>query len=155
MGQRWLYLAVVLDLYKRKVVGWACSTSPDSQLTIKALRMADEARQSPTGVMFHSDQGCHYTSKVFRQRLWHYRIKQSMSCRGNCWDNAPMERFFRRYKMEWMPSDYYSRYREAERNIAAYVNYNNHRRGHSDNNYLSPAAEKQAAYKSAFHYCER
>ena len=146
IGQRWLYLAVVLDLYKRKVVGWACSISPNSQLTIKALRMAYESRQSPTGVMFHSDQGCHHTSKAFRQRLWRYRIKQSMSRRGNCWDNAPMERFFRSYKMEWMPSDYYSSYREAERDIAAYMKYYNHRRGHSYNNYLSPAAaEKQAA----------
>ena len=144
-GQRWLYLAVVLDLYKRKVVGWACSTRPDSQLTIKALRMAYESRQSPTGVMFHSDQGSHYTSKAFRQRLWRYRIKQSMSRRGNCWDNAPMERFFRSYKTEWMPSDYYTTYREAEQDIAAYMKYYNHRRGHSYNQYLSPAtAEKQA-----------
>jgi putative transposase len=82
-GQCWLYLAVVLDLYKRKVIGWSCSTSADSALTISALRMAYESRQRPEGVTFHSDQGCHYTSKAFRQQLWRYQIKQSMSRRGN------------------------------------------------------------------------
>ena len=83
-GATWLYLAVVLDLYKRRVVGWACSGSPDSELTAKALQMAYESRGRPHGVMFHSDQGCHYTSKRFRQQLWRYQIKQSMSRRGNC-----------------------------------------------------------------------
>lgn len=75
--------------------------------------------------MFHSDQGCHYTSKVFRQQLWRYRIKQSMSRRGNCWDNAPMERFFRSYKSEWMPQECYSTYYEAEYDIAAYIRHYN------------------------------
>ncbi len=69
-GKRWAYLVVVLDLFARK----------------------------PAGVMFHSDQGSHYTSKSFRQLLWRYRIKKSMSRRGNCWDNSPMERFFRSLK---------------------------------------------------------
>jgi len=144
-GQRWLYLAVVIDLYKRRVIGWSCSTSPDSQLTKSALRMAYESRRQPKGVMFHSDQGCHYTSKAFRQQLWHYQIKQSMSRRGNCWDNAPMERFFRSYKTEWMPSDRYTSYRDAEQDIAAYIKYYNFQRGHSYNNYLSPAAAEKAA----------
>jgi putative transposase len=85
-GSRWVYLAVVLDLYARQVVGWAMSTSPDSELTAKALRLAYQARGQPDGLMFHSDQGCHYTSLKFRQTLWRYRIKQSMSRRGNCWD---------------------------------------------------------------------
>ena len=144
-GQRWLYLAVVIDLYKRRVIGWSCSVSPNSQLTKSALRMAYESRQQPTGVMFHSDQGCHYTSQAFRQQLWRYQIKQSMSRRGNCWDNAPMERFFRSYKTEWIPSDRYTRYREAEQDIAAYIRYYNFYRGHSYNHYLSPAAAENAA----------
>ena len=99
-GQRWAYLAVVLDLFARKPIGWALSLSPDSALTGKALSMAYESRGMPKGVMFHSDQGCHYTSLKFRRLLWRYRITQSMSRRGNCWDNSPMERFFRSLKTE-------------------------------------------------------
>lgn len=72
--------------------------SPDSQLTVKALKMAYESRGMPTDVMFHSDQGTHYTSRKYRQTLWRYQIKQSLSRRGNCWDNSPMERFFRSLK---------------------------------------------------------
>ncbi len=68
-GNRWAYLAVVLDLFARKPIGWAMSFSPDSQLTSKALKMAYESRGKPTGMMFHSDQGTHYTSRKFRQTL--------------------------------------------------------------------------------------
>lgn len=143
-GQCWLYLAVVLDLYKRRVVGWACSRHPDTRLTIQALRMAYESRGRPAGVMFHSDQGCHYTSKAFRQQLWRYQIDQSMSRRGNCWDNAPMERFFRSYKSEWMPKNGYARFTDAEQDIAQYTMYYNHERGHSVNDYLSPAQAEAA-----------
>ena len=138
-GKSWLYLAVVIDLYKRRVIGWSCSARPNSQLTISALRMAYESRKHPTGVMFHSDQGCHYTSKAFRQKLWQYRVQQSMSRRANCWDNAAMERFFRSYKSEWMPQECYSTYSDAEYDIAAYMRHYNYRRGHSYNDYLAPA----------------
>lgn len=144
-GDRWLYLAVVLDLYKRRVVGWACSTSPDSQLTVRALRMAYESRQQPKGVLFHSDQGSHYTSKAFQRQLWRYQIKSSMSRRGNCWDNAPMERFFRSYKTEWMYSNGYSSFHIAEKDIAAYMKYYNYERVHSYNDYISPATAELAA----------
>lgn len=143
-GLCWLYLAVVLDLYKRRVVGWACSRHPDSNLTIQALRMAYESRGCPTGVMFHSDQGCHYTSKSFRQQLWRYRMEQSMSRRGNCWDNAPMERFFRSFKTEWMPENGYRCFTGAEQDIAQYMRYYNHDRAHSVNDYLSPAQAEAA-----------
>ena len=85
-GHRWAYLAVVMDLFARKPIGWAMSLSPDSELTSKALKMAYESRGRPKGVMFHSDQGSHYTSRKFRQTLWQCHIKQSMSRRGNCWD---------------------------------------------------------------------
>ena len=139
-GQCWLYLAVVLDLYKRRVVGWACSKHPDSKLTIKALRMAYEARGKPKGLLFHTDQGCHYTSLVFRQQLWRYRITQSMSRRGNCWDNAVMERFFRSYKSEWMPRKGYEYFDTAASDIAAYMKHYNHHRGHSYNGYLCPVS---------------
>jgi putative transposase len=143
-GTQWLYLAVVMDLYARKIVGWSCSDSPDSVLTCAALRMAYESRGKPEQVMYHSDQGCHYTSLKYRQQLWRYRITQSMSRRGNCWDNAPMERFFRSFKTEWMPKECYRSYDEAEADVQRYIimHYNT-ARGHSYNDYLSPdAAEK-------------
>ena len=72
-GTQWLYLAAVIDLYSRRIIGWACSHSPDSNLTVAALRMAYESRGNPKNVMFHSDQGCHYTSKKFRESICKYQ----------------------------------------------------------------------------------
>ena len=113
-GNRWPYLAAVMDFYARRIVGWALSNRPDSQLTTRALRVTFESRGCPQQLMFHSDQGSHYTSIEFRQMLWRYRIKQSMSRRGNCWHNAPMERFFRSLKTEWMPEHGYTSQGQAE-----------------------------------------
>lgn len=113
-GRSWAYLAVVLDLYVRKPVGWAISNSPNTALTSQALTMAFEARGRPQNMLFHSDQGCHYTSMAYRQLLWRYRIKQSMSRRGNCWDNSPMERFFRSLKTELVPKLGYSSLDQAK-----------------------------------------
>lgn len=145
-GNKWLYLAIVMDLFARKIVGWACSTSPDSKLTRKALRMAYESRGRPKNVMFHSDQGSHYTSLEFRQALWQCQIKQSMSRRGNCWDNAPIERFFRSFKTEWMPKHGYRSYAEAEQDTLKYIlGHYNTKRGHSYNNYLTPSAAESVA----------
>ncbi|EPY5524852.1 IS3 family transposase [Klebsiella aerogenes] len=138
-GRRWAYLAVVLDLFARKPVGWAMSFSPDSKLTIKALEMAWETRGKPAGVMFHSDQGSHYTSRQFRQLLWRYRIRQSMSRRGNCWDNSPMERFFRSLKNEWVPVTGYINFSEAAHAITNYiVGYYSSLRPHDYNGGLPP-----------------
>ena len=120
-GNRWAYLAVVIDLFARKPVGWAISYSPDSELTVKALTMAYELRGRPENVMYHSDQGSHYTSRKFRQRLWRYKIKQSMSHRGNCRDNAPMERFFRSLKTEGLPTVGYRSFNEAKIDITKYI----------------------------------
>ena len=138
-GQRWSYLAVVLDLYARKTIGWALSNSPDSRLTAKALTMAYETRNRPENVLFHSDQGSNYTSIKFRQYLWRYRINQSMSRRGNCWDNAPMERFFRSLKTEWVPDMGYRSFAEAQRSIFDYITgYYNQLRPHQHNGGLPP-----------------
>lgn len=138
-GGRWAYLAVVIDLYSRKPIGWALSNSPDSELTMKALTMAYELRGRPKDVMFHSDQGSHYTSRKFRQRLWRYKIKQSMSRRGNCWDNSPMERFFRSLKTEWVPSTGYRNFYEAKIEITRYIiGYYSQVRPHQHNAGLSP-----------------
>jgi putative transposase len=90
------------------------SLSPDSELTYKALKMAFELRGKPENVIYHSDQGSHYTSLKFRQLLWRLQIEQSMSRRGNCWDNAPMERFFGSLKSEWVPASGYGNFTEAD-----------------------------------------
>ena len=137
---RWHYLAVVMDLYARRVVGWALSNSPDAELAAKALDMAFEQRGKPAGVMFHSDQGSQYASRLFRQRLWRYRMKQSMSRRGNCWDNAPMERVFRSLKSEWVPSLGYMSKTQAMKDISYYLmDYYNWHRPHQFNNGVPPA----------------
>ena len=86
----------MLDLFTRRVVGWAFSPRPDADLVVQALEMAYEQRGRPQGLLFHSDQGGQYASRKFRQRLWRYRIQQSMSRRGNCWDTQSKIRLERR-----------------------------------------------------------
>ncbi len=137
---------VVPDLFARKPVGWAMSFSPDSRLTMKALEMAWEPRGKPGGVMFHSAQGCHYTSRQFRQLLW----RQSMSRRGNCWDNSPMERFFRSLKDEWMPVVGYVSFSEAAHAITDYiVGYYSALRPHEYNGGLSPNESENRYWKNS------
>ncbi|KOP54303.1 transposase [Pseudomonas coronafaciens pv. porri] len=142
---KWQYLAVVLDLFARRVVGWALSGKPDADLVIKALDMAYEQRGKPQGLLFHSDQGSQYGSRSFRQRLWRYRMRQSMSRRGNCWDNAPMERVFRSLKTEWIPTMGYTTVQQAQRDISHFLMHRyNWIRPHQFNGGLPPAqAEKK------------
>jgi putative transposase len=141
---RWHYLAVVLDLFTRRVVGWSFSTSPDADLVVNALDMAFEQRGRPTDLMFHSDQGSQYVSRKFQQRLWRYRIRQSMSRRGNCWDNSPMERLFRSLKTEWVPSSGYMSAGEAHRDISYYLMQRyNWTRPHQFNDGVAPAVAEE------------
>jgi putative transposase len=141
---RWHYLAAVLDLYTRRVVGWAFSPSPDADLVIRALDMAYEQRGKPAGVMFHSDQGGQYVSRRFRQRLWRHRMEQSMSRRGNCWDNAPMERLLRSLKTEWVPSVGYMTVHEAQRDVSHYLMHRyNWQRPHQFNGGMPPAIAEE------------
>ncbi|MDR8362774.1 IS3 family transposase [Pseudomonas sp. JL3] len=140
----WHYLAVVLDLCARRVVGWALSEKPDADLVIKALDMAYEQRGRPQGLLFHSDQGSQYASRLFRQRLWRYRMRQSMSRRGNCWDNAPMERVFRSLKTEWIPTVGYRTAQEAQRDISYFLMHRyNWIRPHQFNGGLAPARAEE------------
>ena len=123
--------------------------SPDSQLTKKALAMAYEVRGQPKGVMYHSDQGSHYTSLEFRQTLWRFNIKQSMSRRGNCWDNAPMERFFRSLKTEWIPTRGYKSFTDAERHIVSYLTgYYCQLRPHTNNRGKTPNTAEHLYWNS-------
>ncbi len=94
--------------------------------------------------MFHSDQGSQYASLAYQQRLWRYQMKQSMSRRGNCWDNAPMERVFRSLKTEWIPATGYSTLLEAQKDISAYLmEYYNGYRPHTNNGGLSPVRAEE------------
>ncbi|WP_420107210.1 IS3 family transposase [Pseudomonas aeruginosa] len=141
---RWHYLAAVLDLHTRRVIGWAFSAKPDAELVIKALDMAYEQRGRPQQVLFHSDQDSQYASRLFRQRLWRYRMQQSMSRRGNCWDNSPMERLFRSLKSEWVPSTGYLTAQEAQRDISHYLMHRyNWIRPHQFNDGLPPAVAEE------------
>ncbi len=141
---RWQYLAAVIDLCARRVVGWAFSSKPDADLVIKALDMAYEQRGRPKNVLFHGDQGSQYGSRSFRQRLWRYRFTQSMSRRGNCHDNAPMERLFRSLKTEWIPAAGYMSAAQAQRDISRFLMERyNWRRPHQFNEGLAPAVAEE------------
>ena len=145
VGKRWVHLAIVIDLFARRVIGWAFSLVNDAHLVSKALRMATEVRTCPPGLMFHSDQGCQYTSRKFQEELKRRDILQSMSHRGQCWDNAPTERFFGTLKSEWVPRSGYSLIEEAKTDMVRFFMYYNRTRLHSYNNYLSPIAMEQKA----------
>lgn len=151
-GTAWGYLAVVLDLYSRKVVGWSFSECADTSLIFKALDHAWLCRGKPKDILFHSDQGSQYMSYAFRARLQEYGIKQSMSRRGNCWDNAPTERLFRSLKTEWMPKLGYRSVSEARMDVGQnLMSYYNQIRPHQFNGGISPqAAEEKLKTVSTF-----
>jgi transposase InsO family protein len=137
----WSYLAAVLDLFNRKVVGWSVAPRMDAELACSALRMALQSRQPAPGLLVHSDQGCQYTSDAWRRLLEQYGAQASMSRRGNCWDNAVAERFFLNLKTERVGRRDYANSMEVARDITDYiVGFYNERRIHSTLGYLSPNA---------------
>jgi putative transposase len=145
VGKRWIHLAIVIDLFARRAIGWAFSLVNDANLVSNALHMATEVRTCPDGLMFHSDQGCQYTSRKFQEELTRHNILQSMSHRGQCWDNAPTERFFGTLKSEWVPRKGYGTIEEAKTDMLRFFMYYNRTRPHSYNNYLPPIAMEQKA----------
>lgn len=137
----WVYLAVVIDLFSRKVVGYAFSTRPDSALAIAAMSMAIRSRPYRRWrLMFHSDQGCQYTSQAFREFLRDRGVLQSMSRRGQCWDNAPTESWFGTMKQETgLGKSYLENMKEVESAICDWIeNWYNTKRLHSSLDYCSP-----------------
>lgn len=142
----WLYLAVVIDLYSRKVVGWSMSTRMKAQLVCDALTMALWRRKPKAGLIHHSDRGSQYASKAFRQLLKKHGIQGSMSRKGNCWDNAVAESFFGSLKQERVQWTYYQTRLEAQQDVLDYITmFYNSQRLHSYLGYVSPNAfEKQA-----------
>jgi transposase InsO family protein len=135
----WLYLAVVLDLYSRRIVGWAMSESLHRQLVIDALQMAITTRQPPPGLLHHSDRGSQYASDDYQALLTHAKMLGSMSRKGNCYDNAPVESFFGTLKTELVFHQQYATHAQARLDIFEYIEifYNRFRR-HSALAYKSP-----------------
>ncbi len=135
----WIYLAVVMDIYSRKIVGWLIDSSLSTELVIRALMMAVLHRNPERGIIFHSDRGSQYTSGSFRELLKNYGIVQSMSSTGNCYDNAVTESFFHTLKTELTYWEKYQTRDEAKGSIFEYIEINyNRRRLHSSLGYLSP-----------------
>lgn len=138
--QGWLYLAVVLDLFSRKVVGWSLQATMTAELVKDALAMAVGHRHPPPGLLHHSDRGSQYASEAYRLELEKYGMIASMSRKGNCWDNAVVERFFRSLKTELTDHTLYLTRAEARRDIIDYIEmFYNSNRLHSYLGYQSPA----------------
>jgi transposase InsO family protein len=138
-GEGWLYLAGVLDLFSRKVVGWAMSNHIDANLVEKALRMALYRRQPDFGLLHHSDRGSQYASHQIRDILESNRVQVSMSGKGDCYDNAVMESFFGTLKNEWVHHQKYETRSFARTDIFSYIEgFYNTVRLHSSLGYLSP-----------------
>ena len=135
----WLYLAAILDLFSRRVVGWATSDRIDRQLTLDALDAALRTRRPVAGLLHHSDRGSQYASDEYRHALGDRDIRRSMSRKGNCWDNAVAESFFATLKTELIDGIEFISHDVAHTAIADYIEnfYNLHRR-HSHNGYVSP-----------------
>ena len=141
---RWLYLAVILDLSSRAVVGWSMSASCDETLAENALRMAVARRRPKAGFLHHSDRGCQYTSRAYQSQLAQLGAVVSMSRQGNCWDNAAMESFFGSLKEECVGNQLYSSHEQARRALFEYLEmYSNRQRMHSTLGYVSPFVYEQ------------
>jgi transposase InsO family protein len=148
----WLYLAGVLDLCSRRTVGWSMSESLERTLVVDALKMAYRQRNPGAGLIHHSDRGVQYASEEYRKLLTSYGMRMSMSRKGDCWDNAPMESFFGTLKRELIHHRRYRTREEARREIFEFIEvFYNRERLHSSLGYMSPAdferhiAAKQAA----------
>ena len=153
----WLYLAVVLDLYARKVVGWAMAPSMHAELVCAALQLALVQRQLAPGLIVHSDCGSQYASALHQSLLARHGLVGSMSRKGNCWDNAVMERFFLSLKTERVWQRDYANHAEATTDIADYiVGFYNSVRLHSKLGNLPPNAfEQQSAIKQPIDVSEK
>jgi putative transposase len=147
----WLYLAVVLDLFSRKIVGWATSASLETPLVLKALQMAVDQRHPEPGLIHHSDRGSQYASDAYGDVLQTRLCVRSMSRKGNCWDNAPVESFFGKLKREWVRRKSYETRIEARSELFKYIEmFYNRQRRHAAIDYMSPTDfENQHAEKSA------
>ena len=146
----WLYLAAALDLYSRRIVGWAMSDRMTDDLTLSALSMAVQQREIDPSLLHHSDQGSQYTSGEYQQMLKDWGIEVSMNGVGTWYDNAPMESFFGTLKSEWVHHQTYRTRDEARTDLFYYIEaFYNRRRLHSAIGYLSPAHYEQLYHQDS------
>lgn len=149
-GEGFLYLAAMKDLCTRKIVGWAMSETIDAQLAVDALDMAIARQRFSAGLIVHSDRGSQYASTVFRTRLDQHQMQQSMSRRGNCYDNAPMESFFSSLKGEHLEHQRFATHAEARAEVFTYVEtFYNRVRLHSSIGYRPPNEFEAMLMKAA------
>jgi len=145
-GQGWLYLAVILDLFSRRVVGWAMAPTLSQELTLTALRMALHTRRPLPGLIHHSDRGTQYTSQDYQLLLKAHQARPSFGHVGSCFDNAAMESFFGSLKSEWLYFQRFETRQQAITSVFYYIEaFYNRKRRHSAIEYLSPLAFEQAA----------
>jgi putative transposase len=138
-AQGWLYLAALMDLYSRKIVGWTTSGSLETSLVKEALQQALADRRPAAGLLHHSDRGCQYASKSYRALLQHRHMEPSMSAAGNCYDNAAMESFWSSLKTEWLHHQHFQTHHQAKLALFDYIEtFYNPKRLHSALGYLSP-----------------
>jgi transposase InsO family protein len=143
-GEGWLYLAIVLDLYSRAVVGWAMANHMRVELVNQALSMALGQRHPAAGLIMHTDRGSQYGADRYRQLLARHGIQSSMSRKGNCWDNAVAESFFRTLKTELIYLEEFATHEQAQTGVFEYIEvFYNRQRCHSANGYLAPLAYEQ------------
>ena len=143
-AEGWLYVAAVLDLYSRRIIGWSMQSQMTAQLVTDALMMAVWRRGRPGSVMHHSDRGSQYTSDQFQRLLAELGVTCSMSRSGNCWDNAAMESFFKSLKVERTNRKVYRTRDEAKADVFDYIErFYNGKRRHSTIGYLSPVQFEQ------------
>ena len=138
-----------MDLYSRQIVGWAMDKRMKKQLTLDALAMAYWQRKPDQGLVHHSNRGSQYACCEYRKQLQSYGMTASMSRKGNCWDNAPIERFFRSLKSERLTACRFVTRSEAKNEILDYITYYNSIRLHSTLGYLSPMAYEKEQYLKA------
>jgi putative transposase len=139
--QGWMYLAVILDLYSRKVVGWSLAERMTATLVCDALAAAVRLRRPKPGLIFHSDRGSQYASYAVRRRLWRHGMRQSMSRKGDCWDNAVAESFFATLKKELVRNHVFDTRDNARAELFEYIEvFYNRQRAHSLLSYATPDA---------------
>ena len=135
----WLYLAVVMDLFSRKVIGWALDNHMREGLILDALNMAISSRDTAKNLLLHSDRDVQYRDHEYQNALKHHSIQCSMSRKGNCWDNAVMESFFGRFKVELIYAENYKTIETAQAGIFEYIEmFYNRQRRHSALGFMSP-----------------
>ena len=148
-AEGWVYLAVVIDLYSRRVIGWSMAERMTTELACAALRMAIAQRKRPINVIVHSDRGSQYCSHAYRELLEKHQLIGSMSAKGNCYDNACAESFFHSFKVETIHGEYFATRENLKQTVFEYLEVDyNRTRLHAANDYQSPVDFERATKRN-------